>query len=543
MTEKIQLPNGVTIDEDTGDLILSTTDGERLRVTADGVEALGSLALPKYDDLADAPAVEGLVVYATGNGPDDAGVYKNDGTAYGKLGGGGSGGGVTDFRTDDPDNPEVGQAWFRTDLNVVRRNADGNVVEERGVYDVPTTTVLENFEGKTVSDLTITDLEQGSPLYAVVERDGSDWLEIDCASGDGGGVNVGNNGKVGFRTRLEISNSDGTAIVARGSSDPTAAGTLFFIVSGSGGLTLRYINSSGTQILDSISSPPSSEFVGSPVDVEVFGQENGTVTFEVTTTQDTYTLSGSVGNVNPDLTLFGQSTSTAKVYYDYAESAQYDGEISPDLKGYLKDRNVIISEDEPSDTSKLWYNSGTLQKYDDGSSSWIGIIKDEFIQPSHVQMNQESTSIEIDGESITISGNSGSYNFFSNELRLNRSELYLGHDQINPFVFKSRGVPIVIESNNGASSVEVSDSGVSMSGDVSGAVERGFKNLTGDGATTQFTVNVETDRETYVVVTPNNDPAMTKDYLATKVQDGSFDLVFDSPPADGETLEFMYMVA
>lgn len=451
-------------------------------------------------------------------------------------------------RTDDPDSPEVGEIWYRTDLDVLRRAApDGsggvNVVEQRAIFDVPTTIVLEDFEGKTVSDLNTIDFA-GSPSFAVVARDGSDWLEIDCARDDIGRVNVGSNGNISFNARFEISNADGRVTLSRGA--PITADTLLLQVSPTSGIYLNYdADGTGGTSLDHI-TPPSSELYGAPVDVQVRGQENGTVTVDVTTPQDTYTLSGSVGTVAPDLKIFGQGGAGAStIYCDYAEGVQDDGELSPDLPGYLKDRNVIISENEPSDTSKLWYDSvaGRLNKYDDGSSSWVTIINGEFIKPKHIEITADGNTISINAEGIGISNPIGSYQLFSNELRLDRPELYLGHGSNNPFVFKSRTVPVVIESDDGGSSVEVSNSGVSMSGDVSGAVESGVITITGDGTTAQYPIEVNTDRTTEVVLTPNNDAAMTKDYLATIVENGSFDLVFNSPPNDGETVEFMYIVA
>lgn len=93
---KIELPENLSIDEQNGQLIVLKDGTEIGRFTPDGltvpqISALTSVVLPKYDELSNAPSTEGVVVYATGDGSDDAGVYKHDGTSYAQLGGGGGG--------------------------------------------------------------------------------------------------------------------------------------------------------------------------------------------------------------------------------------------------------------------------------------------------------------------------------------------------------------------------------------------------------------------------------------------------------------------
>jgi hypothetical protein len=88
-------------------------------------------------------------------------------------------------RKDDPEDPHIGMRWYRSDRGAVRAQMSDGSVEERSVFDVPSETIIEDFEGESASDFD-TDATAGDPTYEIVDRNGDDWFKLTADPSDVG---------------------------------------------------------------------------------------------------------------------------------------------------------------------------------------------------------------------------------------------------------------------------------------------------------------------------------------------------------------------
>lgn len=126
---------------------------------------------PSYDDVTDAPDDPNRIVHATGNGPQEAGLYryKSSESSWVSVG---EGGGFDYMQTSQPSNTEEGETWYDTDDDQAYVfDGNGNPIE----YTVTTLAGLQShdLDGNSLVDdtLTIWDATADHVPQAQLEND------------------------------------------------------------------------------------------------------------------------------------------------------------------------------------------------------------------------------------------------------------------------------------------------------------------------------------------------------------------------------------
>jgi hypothetical protein len=254
-------------------------------------------------------------------------------------------------RTDDPDNPYPGERWFREDEGVIREayvDSNGNInkVDKKSIYDVSSEAIIEDFEGKTVSDVT-TLTTSGSPEFEIIQQDGSDWASVSFDSEDDVGaigVDTGVADKRGIAARIDI--EGGSETYADGFSGDLIASEGLALSDGD--LFARIRDGSPSEI-DLIQSEGQEGTYGTQVEFDIpffeihenyfeirYGNfdDGQRVFLEVETVDDRYFDTAEASTeVNDFRTLsIGNSSSfepPGSIAADYLGEAIYDGQLSP----------------------------------------------------------------------------------------------------------------------------------------------------------------------------------------------------------------------
>jgi hypothetical protein len=280
-------------------------------------------------------------------------------------------------RTDDPDNPEVGEIWYRTDLDELRRAApDGsggvNVVEQRAVFDVPSGTIIEDFEGASIDDF-YTSTRAGDPTYEIVDRDGDDWFKLTADPSDAGalGLDVGRE-MTGVGAEMELSDGNVVANIGISSTQTPSTGFVFLLHNRNNGLFRLFESTDAEPTGASIETG----YVDNPAELgEPFTSylsiDGDTVSARVETYAGEYEISGTLPN--PDaaggqyVALLNSEAQddSGSIYFDDVRELTGrlpDGQLSPALAhSDLADSPASAHHVRPSAGAGIQDNSDTFR--------------------------------------------------------------------------------------------------------------------------------------------------------------------------------------
>jgi hypothetical protein len=273
-------------------------------------------------------------------------------------------------RTDDPDNPYPGERWFREDKGVIREayvNSSGNInkVDKKTIYHVPSETIIEDFEGKTVSDLTTL----GGGDVSVVEFEGSDRAKIDASAGGGvGGILVQEDNQYDLSATFYAEDDNGVLTV--GFSDGSNVAYLAILDLGplqAPSPSVGVVRSSTDSLKASAEIYPSN-FVGGETDLRLYVNDSGGLVAEATGIDGTTTTAthdnpqDSIPTNDAYVSVVGGSADTT-AYIDDMRVLVNDGQLSPALShSDLADAPESAHHTQPIDEEQNFTISGSTEE-------------------------------------------------------------------------------------------------------------------------------------------------------------------------------------
>jgi len=284
-------------------------------------------------------------------------------------------------RDNDPDDPHVGLSWYRVDSGVFRTASFDGSIEKRAVWDVPSSKVYEDFEGKSASDFNLGVFEQGSPDYSVVERDGSDQFETAVNDGDVGQsrMNVEEvDGVTVFDITAEVELTTGSIDGGIGTDSYQNAEAAVFLESSNTQIAL--VHNGSTKVTQDTNA---GELVGVNTVTLTADSDTGDIEATVETAGgNTYSLSHSEAGVSiADVftNAFGNGGS-GSVVFDDIRAVEDLGELSPEVVTLDELPQIPTKklEDSVVTTAKLDADAVTSEKIPAGA---VGSSEVDFVSP------------------------------------------------------------------------------------------------------------------------------------------------------------------
>jgi hypothetical protein len=249
--------------------------------------------------------------------------------------------------------------------------ADGSI-EERGVFDVPQTQLIEDFEGASISDFDTPALA-GSPAYEIVDRNGDDWFKMTADSSDVGGLRLDVGREItGVGAEMEL--TDGEVVGNLGMSPVSQLGTgyVFLLHNRNNGLFRLFevtdADPQGAKIETGYVDDPA-EF-GEPF-TSYLRIDGDTVSARIETYGGEYEISGTLpdadaaGGQYVGLTNSSAQTVSGSIYFDDVRELTGglpDGQLSPALAhSDLTDAPATAHHTRPSAGAGIQDNSDTFR--------------------------------------------------------------------------------------------------------------------------------------------------------------------------------------
>lgn len=280
-----------------------------------------------------------------------------------------------DERTDDPNNPKAGEIWYRKDLGVLRRAVgDGqggvNVIDHRAIFDVPSTEVIEDFNGASISHFdTVT--QAGDPTYEIVDRNGDDWFKLTADPSDLGGMRLDVGREItGVGAEMELTDGDVVGNIGILPEQTLSSGAVSLLYNQNNGLVEMYevtdANPQG-ELIESVNADDPAEF-GEPFTLYL-KIEGDTVSARIETYAGEYEISGTLPNpeaAGGQYVFLANSPvqdDSGSIYFDDVRELTDDGQLSPALAhSDLADAPAAAHHTQPTDEEQTFTISGSTEE-------------------------------------------------------------------------------------------------------------------------------------------------------------------------------------
>jgi hypothetical protein len=272
-------------------------------------------------------------------------------------------------RMDDPDDAHVGMRWYRSDRGAVRSQMADGSIEERTIFDVPETQIIEDFEGASIGDFdTVTTL--GNPQYDIMDRTGDDWFAMTADPSDLGGLalDVGED-IVEVGVDMELTDGDVAGIFGISPAQTPSDGYVFALHTQELGIAEIYQipegGSSGT-LIDNITVNDPAEFE-EPF-FSYLSIEGDSVSLQIETSAGGYSVSGTLPS--PDISggqyvPLGNSQvqdDAGTIYFNDVRQIVDQGQLSRAIPhGELADAPPAAHHTRPSAGAGIQDNSDTFR--------------------------------------------------------------------------------------------------------------------------------------------------------------------------------------